>query len=131
MNVDVYETDGTTAADIDGHLFRNGERVGIIEIKSRNGSKEKLMIEYKGTYLITYDKLLKGQRRSKQYKVPYMLIVRWLGDNSMYFWKITDSGGNFTFQFKTDYTWTQKTCNGGLIKRLNAFLPVKNGLKIA
>jgi hypothetical protein len=131
LHLDVYQTDDTTAADIDGHLFKDGERVGIIEIKSRNMSAAMLMIDYGGTYLITYDKLLKGQKLSKQYQVPYALIVRGLFDNSIYLWKLTDSTGKFLFPFETAATWTKETCNGGSIKRVNAFLPVKNSVKMA
>ena len=43
------------------------------------------------------------------------------------YWKITNSDGEFLFNFDIKRTKTQKTINGGKIFRSNAYLPFEEG----
>ena len=46
------------------------------------------------------------------------------------YWKITNSDGEFLFNFDIKRTKTQKTINGGEIVRSNAYLPFEKGSEL-
>ena len=108
--------------------------VGICEIKTRLMAYEKpLTIKYlkdNGGYLVTYEKLSNGVEASSMLSVPFFLIVRLVHENVILIWKVSDENGVFEFDFEKRITKTRETCNGGQIKRLNAYLPVEKATAI-
>lgn len=119
----VVETDKNEPAIVDYILTKNGDLVGIAECKCRNLSKEDL-IRF-GTWLVTYEKLKKAAILSKFLCTPFYGIVYCTKDSSLAIFKITDKTGNFLLKFKVEKTETQRTVNGGVAYRENAFLPVE------
>lgn len=117
-----HTSDIMLAKPIDGKLTL----YGLAEIKSRRNAGEVIIDRgyvKKNGYLVTFNKIKYGSMASAFYKVPFFLIVNLLNDNVILIWQITDHVGNYTIDFKTIDTKTQKTCNGGEIVRRNAFLP--------
>lgn len=102
---------------------------GVAEIKTRYAAGNAILtvdfIRHCGGYLVTMDKISKGVELSKALRVPFFLIVRLIGDkNKILVWRIWDQ--KYLFDFEKRESVTQKTINGGKVKRLNAYLPIQN-----
>lgn len=124
----VIQTADTMPADLDAMFYKDGQLVGIAEIKSREMSMSEL--EGFGSYLITLEKLMKGAELSRRLSVPYILIVRLLKDDVLFYWRITDGTGQIRCPFDVRSTETKRTCNGGTATRANAYLPFINGKRV-
>lgn len=100
---------------------------GVAEIKTRRMAGDvpltRRYLEENG-YLITYEKIKTGCDLAFKLGVPFFLIVRVLGENFMAIWRITDEEGLFLFEFDRKVSRSQKTCNGGVAVRDNAYLPI-------
>jgi hypothetical protein len=110
------------------HLVNGYYKVcGVGEIKCREmAGSVPLTREYlKKGYLITYEKLVNGAKVSESLRTPFYIIVNLLSERVILIWRVTDDRGEFVFEFDTRESRTQKTCNGGVSNRLNAFLPIQ------
>ena len=119
----VVTTNKEDSATCDGFLVRKKEIKALFESKCRNMSLNKL--EEYGSWLITYEKLEKCKTLSEHLKVPFIGFLYLIKDDITLYWKITDSNGIYLFDFTVANTLTQKTINGGLINRDNAYLPLE------
>ena len=124
----LIETNKDMDAKIDGVIVKNNELSGIFESKCRDMGLIQLM-EY-GSWLVTFEKILDGKRLSEMLRVPYLGFLYLIKDDIVMYWKITNKYGNFMFDFDVKNTRTQKTINGGIIMRTNAYLPFKEGNEI-
>ena len=124
----IFETDKDMDAKVDGMIVKDDQVTGIFESKCRDMSMMEL-INY-GSWLITFDKIMDGKRLSEMLRVPYLGFLYLIKDKIVMYWKITDSKGNFLFDFDVRNTRTQKTINGGSIIRTNAYLPFKKGIEL-
>jgi hypothetical protein len=127
-DIDIIEAkksgDGAISA-VDGLLVKNNELVGIFETKCRY---DKTYAEFEtdyGSWLITNDKIIKGKTLSELLRVPFIGFLYIVKSNITLYWKITNDKGEYLFDFTVEKTATQKTINGGLIERENAFLDLK------
>jgi len=127
--VQIFETNKKDSALVDGIIVKNNEIVGVCENKCRNMTHDTLVDKY-GSWLITDSKLDIGKIASKILKVPFIGFLYLVDDDITLFWKITDTDGNFLFDFKTEETPTQATINGGTAIRLNAYLPIECSEKV-
>jgi hypothetical protein len=110
--------DGSVA--IDAILADKGVICGVAEVKSREMDLAKLQ-EY-GSYLITFEKVVRLREISASLGVPGLIVVSLLKDKSIVFWKICDKAGHFLVSIETKVSSTQSTCNGGQAHRYNAYL---------
>jgi hypothetical protein len=127
-NSHIIETNKNTDAKVDGMVVTNDELSGIFESKCRDLSLMELR-QY-GSWLVTFDKIMDGKRLSEMLRVPYLGFLYLIKDKIVMYWKITDSKGNFLFDFDVRNTRTQKTINGGSVIRTNAYLPFKKGIEL-
>ncbi len=95
-------------------IIKNNELSGIFESKCRDLSLMEL--RKFGSWLITFDKIMDGKRLSEMLRVPYLGFLYLIKDKIIMYWKITDSYGNFLFDFDVRNTTTQKTINGARSK---------------
>jgi hypothetical protein len=113
------------AKEIDGKLTV----CGVAEIKSRKTAGDKpLTVEYlkqNGGYLITAEKLKYGAQMSIMLRAPFFVIVSLMEEGKILIWKITDDKGEYLEKIEVKQTKTQKTANGGVAYRNNAFLPIE------
>ena len=124
----VLATDKNMDAKVDGFITKGNKVTGIFESKCRNMNLMELR-EY-GSWLITFEKIMDGKRLSEMLRVPYLGFLYLIKDQIVMYWKITDEYGNFLFDFDVRNTMTQKTINGGMVKRTNAYLPFKRGIEL-
>ena len=124
----LVETNKNTDAKVDGVIIKENELSGIFESKCRDLSLMEL--RNFGSWLVTFDKIMDGKRLSEMLRVPYLGFLYLIKDQIVMYWKITDEYGNFLFDFDVRNTMTQKTINGGMVKRTNAYLPFKRGIEL-
>lgn len=124
----LIETNKYKEAKVDGIIVKDNQVSGIFESKCRNMSLMEL--NSYGSWLITFDKIMDGKNLSKMLCVPFIGFLYLIKDKIVMYWKITDSKGEFEFDFEIKKTKTRKTINGGEAIRTNAYLPVKYGYEI-
>ena len=122
FGVRVIVTDDTSAAALDAVIEKNGVVAAVAEVKSRRMSFDDL--ERFGTYLITAEKLEQMSRAARLLCAEGFLFVHLRVDDVIVYWRVCDDVGNFCFQFERRKTETQKTVNGGIVVRMNAYLPL-------
>lgn len=126
-NVEIIETPKSTSAKCDGFLVRNNEIIALFETKCRYDMGYSDLVD-RGSWLITYDKILECKKLSEMLQVPFIgflyLAPKSSKERVLLFWKITDNEGKFVFEFDVYDQETQKTINGGTIVRKNAYLPI-------
>jgi len=121
----IYETNKDEPSKVDGIIIKDGVLSGVFESKCRTMGLVELM-EY-GSWLITMDKIMDGKKLSEMLCVPFVGFLYLIKDDIIMYWKITNSKGEFLFNFDIKKTKTQKTINGGEAIRTNAYLPFKDG----
>lgn len=104
---------------IDRLFFRDNKLCAAAEIKSREMSMEDL--RGYGSYLVTYEKLLRGVAIAHELGVPYFLIVRLLKSGTIVFWGLDTESLR---DLEVRNSKTDATCNGGTAWRENAYLPL-------
>jgi hypothetical protein len=122
--VQVINTNKDDCAAIDNILVRDNTTVAICEIKCRQLTREQLA-SYGNTWLITHQKIKEGAQVSRLLRVPFIGVLYLVPDDLVLYWKITDNDGNYQFDYDVRNTETQRTVNGGLIIRENAYLHTK------
>lgn len=121
------QTPKESPAVCDGFInsVRKEEVIGLFESKCRNITLDQL--KRYGTALITYRKIEDCQRLSKALCVPFYIFL-YTSDKEILIWKVTDETGKRLFSFDVQKTRTQKTINGGVAYRSNAFLPISEAV---
>jgi hypothetical protein len=133
MSYQVVETPKSTIAVGDGFLIKDGEVFAFFETKCRYDMTYEQLLD-RGSWLITYEKILKCQEVSKLLQVPfygflYLLPKREPTQKLLLYSEITNDHGEFMFEIKHFEEPTQKTINGGNAIRDNGHIPV-NQLKV-
>ena len=123
----IVETIKNKSADIDALIIdiKNNAVCAVIETKSRDLTYDKLINNFNNEWLVTFEKIQKGQRLSKAFCVPFYGFLYLKGDDMLATIKICDSDGEFIQQLRIERTKTQKTINGGTIIRANGFINMK------
>jgi hypothetical protein len=99
-----FATNGESTADVDAIIIRDNTVSAVAEVKSREMSLDEL--EGFGSYLITFEKLLKLRNVGLALHVPCFVIVSLLKSQQIVYWKIADASGNFLASWLTDTTPT-------------------------
>lgn len=125
FNVKIKTTKKDKPYPYDGIILNpdTNKIIGIFESKNRQITLQQI-INW-GDWLITYEKLQKCSEISKEYNVPFYGFLGVEKDNLVMYWKITNSNGEYLFDFEHYKTLTQLCVNGGEAYRDNAFLSIK------
>jgi len=109
----------------DGFFVRKKETKAMFESKCRQMTLDEL--ENYGSWMITYEKLMKCRTISEYLCIPMYGLLYLVKDNLIMYWKITDNKGKFLFEFETDIRNTQYCVNGGEKLDEVALLPIEYG----
>lgn len=108
---------------IDAVLVRDGVVEGIAEMKCRyDVNREQFNTKYKGTWLVTMEKIGKAAKVSAELRVPLYGFLYLVQDRTLLTVQITDASGEFCVPMTVEETETQATINGGVALRKNAFI---------
>ena len=119
------ETDQGEPADVDGILYsimKGCVIKGVVEIKTRYMSLDKLMGPYKGEWLITKNKLDRGIQLALGLRCPFVGLLVLPNSGVCLSKQIADKDGNWTCSFREETTKTSASVNGGEMTGLNAFI---------
>lgn len=119
----------------DGFVSMDNNIVGLFEAKSRDASyRHPGLIKYKGveyeTYLITERKIEQGAKYSKEFGVPFFILVYLRGSGHVLSIQVTDQYGHVIIDYEKASTRTQATINGGIARRANAFIKIEGQVKV-
>lgn len=106
---------------VDGVATHDNTITHVVEFKSRNMRYEQLT--RMGTYLISHDKIVNGLKMSQMLCVPFILVVYLIDSDMVMGVQIGDEHGP-TIDIDTAETYTQKSIEGGQVKRKNAFIGI-------
>lgn len=102
---------------------REGLIRGVVEAKCRYGIDEQGFKDaFRGEWLITMDKVVRGSRAAQMLCVPYYGFLYLTAADIVLTKKIADSDGQFCVPFRCDNTTTRRTVNGGEALRANAYI---------
>jgi len=119
-------TSDTDCAAVDGFIVAAGFIAGFAEIKSRDSTYNNFMTAFKGEWLLTHQKLLDIQAISKLLRLPGYGMIYLVPDEIVLVLQLTDKDGIITCKYRTAHTETQRTINGDVANRLNAFINVSS-----
>lgn len=118
--------DGAGFVDGDFCYVDSREKHRAFECKCRyNMDEAKFWGEYRGLWMITFDKLQWLCKMSVGFGIPGYGILYIVPSSALLIQKITDKDGNFVLDFEIKQTWSKATCNGGEALRDNAFIPMR------
>lgn len=125
MNVQMIMTPEDEAAGVDALAVRVNRVVAVLEVKSRE--MDLAQLNRFGSYLITFEKLLKIRTVSASLCVPGFVAVSLLKEDAptVLMWKVCDERGNLVASLEARVSQTQATCNGGQADRYNAYLSMR------
>lgn len=123
-SVTCAQTNEGDSADVDAFAIRESQIEAVMEIKSRE--MDETTLRRFGSYLITFEKLLKLRNVAMALRVPGIVVVYLLKDQKIVFWKICDKEGRFLTSLEGKLSETQAACNGGQTTRYNAYLSLKD-----
>jgi hypothetical protein len=114
-------------AVVDAILINGTKIAAVVETKCRYDMTVKtLFYERNGEWLVTHEKLLKARQVSLGLGVPLVGFLYMVQNNTLLVQKLTDTEGNFVCDLRVEETTTQKTVNGGMVTRRNAFIKMHN-----
>ncbi len=118
--VSLYATQEDKAADIDAIAIKGNRISAVMDVKSREMDLDQL--KRFGSYLVTFDKLLKIREIATRLTVPGLLVVYLVRDKRVVYWTICNRDGYMLPRLESRISTTQATCNGGEANRYNAYL---------
>tara|TARA_R110002012_G_scaffold142687_1_gene300776 strand:- start:162 stop:689 length:528 start_codon:yes stop_codon:yes gene_type:complete len=122
------ETDKREPAAIDGffYLHKNQWVDCAVEVKTRDMTTEQLVCNYGNEWLISHDKVLRGQRISELICCPFIGMLYLIPEKKILTIKITDKRGNYIIDFDVRETATSKSINDHNMELgMNAFIPME------
>jgi len=113
-------------ARVDAMLCRGGDISRVIETKCRTCSLHTFRTSFKNEWLITYEKLAASRHIASELGVPLAGFLYLVPDDVLLVQQITDDNGLWKVKIRLEATQTQRTINGGLQVRNNAFIDMSN-----
>ena len=117
-----FATSDHGPAKIDGVVCKDEFITALVEIKSRDVTREKLMGVFHGEWLVSMDKLKDMAQLSSLLAVPGYGLLYLIPSYQVLVVKLTDFEGNIVCTYREEVTETPRTCNGGSATRNNAFI---------
>jgi hypothetical protein len=121
------ETPKNEPALVDALIASESGLHSVVETKCRYGlTVDSFMGKFDGAWLITFDKLEQARRLSVSLGVGLSGFLYLKDDDALLIASISDKDGMFKRRIYIEATETQRTINGGLATRNNAFIDMKD-----
>jgi hypothetical protein len=114
----VFHTPDESGADIDMMVVEGGRLRAVAEVKARDMTFAQFSGPFNREWLITEDKLKRGQSIASALCVPFIGVLYLWREQMIFVHKFT--GGSW----RVERTATQATVNGGTAVRANAYVKV-------
>lgn len=112
-----------TSAAVDGVILQNGITRAIIEQKSRyDVSLDEFINRYRNQWLVTFDKIVKARGIAEAFCVPLVGLLYIVRDDKVLAQTLWRPQDGWTVSFTVKKTETQRSVNGGIALRDNAYI---------
>jgi hypothetical protein len=116
-----------SACRVDALLMTPNRMLAVVEQKSRfDCSLEKFRAPspqgYGNEWLVTHRKLIEAREHARQYTMPLYGFLWLVQDRCLLVQRLVGRAGEWVAGFRVLRTQTQRTVNGGTVKRDNAFI---------
>ncbi len=113
-------------ADIDAFIVRNQEICAVVETKCRyNIDLQEFNTRYNATWLVTFEKILKGKDIADALCVPLIGFL-YLAKSDVLLMVTIYKNKHFMQKIIIEETQTPESINGGTIIRSNAYIDMSN-----
>lgn len=114
---------------VDGFLYLSRKQQAqhlsaVVEVKTRRASVEEQCERYGPHLMITAEKLIRGAEISRLCYAPFVLMLWFVEDCTLFVWKMTDRRGRFLVPFEARPMNVRESLTGGRTERFCAFLPL-------
>jgi hypothetical protein len=121
------ETPKDQPANVDAVLVDGDQIRAVVETKCRyDMTFVQLLIEREAQYLISFHKILRGKVVSEHLGVPFLIFVYLVPQDILIVHKITDETGEIVCKMQVTERLTQRTVNGGTIRKTVALIDLEN-----
>lgn len=127
---DFIETPKDKPASLDGFIYRGTELIAGVEVKCRNMTVWELKRQFAGKWLVTHDKILRGQKICEGLCVPLKGFLYLVPDRLLLIVPIWDPELGYQSDIEVMESETQATINGGRAKRVNAYIDTSKAVSI-
>lgn len=118
-----FDTPKSEPAVVDAVMVMGGALSAVVETKCRyNLTEEKFWGKFEGTWLVTFDKLMRSRDIARALGVGLVGFLYLVDSKVLLVNRITDKDGVFPESMQKRRSPTPETINGGLVYRLNAFI---------
>jgi hypothetical protein len=114
------------AAAIDAVLCKSGTVRAVVLASCRNCNLSTLRTTFHDAWLLTYSKIVEGQRIAQAMCVELWGILYLVPDDTVLRVKLWSPERGWLVCFSVNKTETQATCNGGSALRDNAYIDTTN-----
>ena len=115
-------TDKDSPAYVDSVIVRDGAVKAIAETKCRNATLTQLQTTYNDEWLITHEKLVRGQKLAKWLYCEYWGLLFLVPSGVVMRVRLWVPDMEWITPWRVERTETQATINGGKIVRVNAYI---------
>jgi hypothetical protein len=119
------QTPKEASAEVDGIVMKDRTLIAVFESKCRNMSHKDLAGSFGNEWLITYEKLVKGASIARSFQIPFVGYLFLVPDKKVLSVVICNKNGDLIPKIRVERTETQKTINGGLVTRTNAYIDME------
>lgn len=103
----------------------------VVEMKCRPGlSLDKFMREFKGEWLVTYQKMVDCVQAAQLLHVPFVGMLYLVDENVLLYKVLWTPEEGYVATFTVRRTETQATVNGGLAVRANAYIDMRDARRV-
>ena len=120
------ETPKDQPADIDGIIESNGRMIAGVEVKCRNMTMDTLTKDFGKKWLVTADKIDRCVNVCKALGIDFRGFLYLVPDNMLLIVPIWSYENGYTCKIDREVTETQRTVNGGIAMRENAYIHLEN-----
>jgi hypothetical protein len=123
------DTPKDSPAIIDAILIKDQSMYCAVETKCREISLEKFLGDFKGKWLVTYEKVEKARQMAVSLGIGLTGFLYLKKSDVLLVSQIADRDGLYKQRIYIEATETQKTINGGLIVRNNAYIDMTKAVQ--
>ena len=117
-------------ATVDALLMISGELYSCVETKCRTMTLDDFYGRFRGRWLVTYDKIEKARQIAVSLGVRLTGFLYLKGSDTLLVADLANADGLFSRKMYIEATETQKTINGGLAVRNNAYIDMTGATRL-
>ena len=124
------DTPKDSPAIIDALIVKDGSIYAAVETKCRNTDTHEFYGRFKGQWLVTYEKIEKARQMAISLGIGLTGFLYLKQSDTLLVKQLVSTDGLFSQRLYIEATETQRTINGGLAVRNNAYIDMNGATKL-